>query len=123
MLVIPIVDAAAYVERYAQPDKARTGLGASEDAWTVPYWWVDGGLSVQALLYAVVDAGLGALFFGQFEHERKVLDHFGVPAGLRALGTVAIGHPTPEALQRGAEGSAARRTRRPPADAIHRGVW
>src|SRR4051794_13398036 len=35
VLVVPIVDPAAYARRYAEADKAATGLGAV-DAWTVP---------------------------------------------------------------------------------------
>ncbi len=97
VLVIPLVSPSAYVDRYAEPDKVRTGLGKSSQAWGVPYWFIDGGMVVQNLLLAVHSAGdLGALFFGLFDNERAVLDHFGVPADLRALGTVAIGFPGPE---------------------------
>ena len=38
--------------RYAEEDKARTGLGAGADAWAVPYWWVDGGMAAMTLLLA-----------------------------------------------------------------------
>src|SRR4051812_38980248 len=41
VLIIPVADPAAYVERYGEPDKARTGLGEGTDAWAVPYWYVD----------------------------------------------------------------------------------
>ena len=97
VLVIPLVSPAAYVDRYGEPDKARTGLGDSADAWGVPYWFVDGGMVVQNLLLSVHATGdLGALFFGLFDNERAVLDAFGVPAELRALGTVAVGFPGAE---------------------------
>src|SRR5688572_18956209 len=46
VIVVPCVSPAAYVTRYAEPDKTRTGLGTATDAWTVPYWWVDGGAAV-----------------------------------------------------------------------------
>ena len=81
MVVIPVVDPAAYSARYAEGDKVATGLGEGVDAWSVPYWWVDGGMAVHGLLLAAVDAGLGALFFGLFAHERAVLAALGVPAG------------------------------------------
>ncbi len=68
-VVVPVIDPDAYVERYAEGDKAATGLGEGADAWSVPYWWVDGGMAVHGLLLAAVDAGLGALFFGLFDHE------------------------------------------------------
>ena len=94
VLVVPYVEPGRYVERYAEPDKVRSGLGEGESAWSVPYWWVDGGAAVMALLLAAEAAGLGALLFGQFEHEPAVRREFGVPESQRALGTVALGHPT-----------------------------
>jgi nitroreductase len=117
VLVVPVVDPAAYAERYGQPDKARTGLG-EVGAWPVPYWWVDGGAAVQNLLLAAVDEGLGALLFGLFEAERAVLAAHGVPEGRRALGTVALGHPAPDE-----PGRSATRARRPLAEVVHRGRW
>jgi nitroreductase len=93
VLVLPYVDPARYVERYAEPDKARSGLGVGETAWDVPYWWVDGGAAVMAMLLCASARGLGSLFFGQFSHEPALRTEFGVPAGRRALGTVALGHP------------------------------
>lgn len=115
VLVVPVVDPELYASRYAEADKATTGLGVV-DAWPVPYWWVDGGAAVENLLLAAVAEGLGACFFGQFAHERAVLDAFGVPAGRRALGTVALGHPAP--AEPGRSQLRPRRT-----DTIHRGRW
>ncbi|MDQ2678513.1 MAG: nitroreductase family protein [Actinomycetota bacterium] len=92
VLVLPYVEPARYVERYSAPDKVHSGLGAGESAWPVPYWWVDGGAAVMAMLLAAESLGLGALFFGQFGHEESVRDAFGVPGDRRTLGTLAIGH-------------------------------
>jgi len=117
VLVVPIVDPDAYARRYAEADKAATGLG-DVDAWSVPYWWIDGGMAVQNLLLAAVDEGLGALLFGVFEHEPAVLDAFGVPPGRRALGVIALGHPAPDE-----PGASAARPRRSLADVTHRGRW
>jgi nitroreductase len=117
VLVVPVTSAEAYAERYAEADKRSTGLGAV-DAWPVPYWWVDGGMAVENLLLAAVAEGLGACFFGQFDHERAVLDALGVPEGRRALGTVALGHAAPDA-----PGRSAARPRRPAGDVVHRGGW
>ena len=119
LLVVPYVEAAAYVARYAKPDKARTGLGAAAEDWTVPYWWVDGGAAVMAMLVAAEGRGLGALFFGQFEHEPAVAAEFGVPAGRRALGTLAVGHPAGP----GRPSRSARRGRPDPLDRVHRAHW
>lgn len=93
LLLILTVDPSSYVARYGEVDKAATGLGASTDAWTVPYWWVDGGAAVENVLLAATALKLGACFFGQFEHEPAIAEHFGIPAQRRALGTIAVGHP------------------------------
>jgi nitroreductase len=117
VLVLPVVAPGSYAARYAETDKAATGLG-SEDAWPVPYWFVDGGMAVEAMLLAAVDEGLGALFFGLFDRERAVLDELAVPGDRRGLGVVALGHPAPDE-----PGASARRPRRPVADVVHRGGW
>jgi nitroreductase len=118
VLIVPLVSPEAYVDRYRQPDKTSTGLGASTDAWPVPYWWVDGGMAVEALLLGAVDAGLGALFFGLFDDEPAVLSALGVPSGWRALGAVALGWPAPDE-----PGRSAGRSRRSLAQVVHRGGW
>ncbi len=95
VLVVPWVEPQAYVDRYSEPDKAATGLGETPSRWPVPYWFVDGGAAVMTLLLGAVDVGLGALFFGLFDHEDAVRREFGVPEGMRAVGSVALGHPLP----------------------------
>ena len=115
VLVVPVVDPQAYASRYAEPDKAASGLD-SVDAWPVPYWWVDGGAGVENLLLACVAEGLGACFFGQFAHEGAVKDAFAIPADRRCLGTIALGHPAPDEPGRSAD-----RPRRP--HRVHRGRW
>lgn len=120
VLVVPVVDPGAYVARYAESDKAHTGLGAAPDDWPVPYWWVDGGAAVMAMLLAADDAGLGALLFGQFDHEPALATRFGIPDGRRAIGTVALGHPAPD----GRRPSRSATRGRPPIERIvHRGHW
>lgn len=118
VLVVVLVDPGAYPARYAEDDKSATGLGVGVDAWPVPYWWVDAGMVVQNLLLEVVDAGLGACFFGLFDHERPVLDAHGVPRGWRAVGTIALGHPAPSR-----PGRSAGRERPPLAEIARRGRW
>lgn len=119
VLIIPFTDATAYVTRYADADKAHTGLGASPDAWSTPYWWIDGGMAVMTVLLGAEELGLGALFFGLFEHEDAVKTAFGVPPELRALGAIALGHPA--AQQR--PSASALRPRTALGDAVHRGYW
>jgi nitroreductase len=117
-LVLVLVRPDAWVERYAEPDKASTGLGASADAWPVPYWWVDAGMASEHLLLGAVEAGLGACFFGPFGHEDRVLADLGVPDGWRLVGTVALGHPAPDP-----PGLSASRPRPSVDEVLHRGRW
>lgn len=118
VVIVPLVAPGAYPARYAEPDKAPTELGEGTEAWPVPYWWVDGGMGVHGLLLAAADAGLGALFFGLFEHEAAVLAALGVPPGWRAPGAVALGWPAPDE-----PGRSAGRPRPPLDSVIHRGHW
>jgi nitroreductase len=122
LLVLPLADPQAYVTRYAEPDKAQSGLGEGADRWPVPYWWADTAMAVQNLLLACTDHGLGALYFGIFRNEAEVLAELGVPTGLRPVGAVAIGYPTPDALAQ-LEGSPRTRTRRPLDQIVHRNGW
>lgn len=117
-LVLVTVRPDTYVERYAEPDKARAGLGESAEAWPVPYWWVDAGAVAQNLLLAVVDAGLGACLFGPFEHEAAVGAAFGVPDDWRLVATVAVGHRAPSPPGRSAD-----RPRRPLDEIRHHNHW
>lgn len=96
VVVVPLIEPAAYTRRYALPDKVAAGLDEL-DAWPVPYWWIDGGAAVQNILLAAVGEGLGASLFGLFVNEAEILETFGVPEGRRALGGLTIGYPLPEA--------------------------
>ena len=119
VLIVALVRPDAWPERYREPDKLATGLGSGTDAWPVPYWWVDGGMAVEHLLLGATGAGLGACFFGCFEREAAVLAALGVPAGWRALGTVAVGHPAAT----DAAGRSVARGRRPLTEVLHRAGW
>jgi len=62
VVVVPCSSKAAYLSRYAQPDKGWTDR--DEARWPVPYWWVDAGMAALLVLQTAVDEGLGACFFG-----------------------------------------------------------
>uniref|UniRef100_UPI000DF75CEB nitroreductase family protein n=1 Tax=Desertihabitans aurantiacus TaxID=2282477 RepID=UPI000DF75CEB len=49
-----------YAERYAEADKRR----AAAEGFAAPWWWVDAGMSVLAMLLTVTETGLAACFFG-----------------------------------------------------------
>jgi nitroreductase len=119
LLIIPVVDPQAYVARYAESDKQKSGLGSGADAWPVPYWTVDGAFAAMLMQLAALDEGLGVLFFGLFGHASAVMAEFGVPPGLQPIGSLAIGHPDD-----GDEpGRSASRARRSSERIIHRGGW
>lgn len=121
VLVIPCARPQAYVERYAEPDKARAGLGEDIDHWPVPYWHVDGGMAAMAVLLAAVDEGLGALFFGLFDHEGAVRTELAIPDDRQPLGVIAIGHAAPDDAT--APGRSAHRPRPALDEVVHRGGW
>ena len=110
------------MDRYAEPDKASTGLGRSADDWPVPYWLVDTAMSSMLMLLGAVDQGLGALFFGIFDHEAELLADLGVPEGHRPIGTIAVGYRSTEPGADRPSRSLAR-GRRPFEDVVHRGGW
>jgi nitroreductase len=119
VLVLPYVAPGRYVERYSRDDKTHSGLGDGVEKWSVPYWWVDGGAAVMAMLLAAEAEGLGALLFGQFDHEPALRHAFGVPPDRRALGTIALGHPTGDDRP----SRSALHGRPQPAGRVHRGGW
>lgn len=123
VLILFFADPTAYLDRYAEPDKAPTGLGTRTEAWPTPYWTVDSSMGVMLALLAVEERGLGALFFALFNGEQAVREHFGVPAHLQAIGVMAIGHPSPAEGPEAGPGRSAGRARRPLSDVVHRGRW
>lgn len=120
VLVVVYADPGAYVDRYAEPDKAATGLGRSPAAWPVPYWTVDAAFAAMVLQLAAVDAGLGVLFFGLFDRADAVAGALSVPPGREAVGTVALGWPDPDADE---AGRSAGRRRRALSEVVHRSGW
>jgi nitroreductase len=120
VLVLPCALPAVYVARYGEPDKVGTGLGAGAGAWPVPYWFVDTGMAAMAMLLAAVDQGLGACFFGLFEHEPAIKDALGIPTDVRPVGTIALGHPAAEADR---PSRSTGRGRRALDEVVHRGGW
>jgi hypothetical protein len=62
LLVVPLACKAAYLDRYAEPDKGWTDR--EEGRWPVPYWYIDTGFAALLMLLTAVDEELGGLFFG-----------------------------------------------------------
>ncbi len=119
VIVVPCSCKAAYLDRYAEPDKGWTDR--DEARWPVPYWHLDTAMASLLILQTVVDEGLGALFFGiPAERVADVRRTFAIPDDHDPIGAIAIGHP---AARPGPAGSAARRARRGVDDVVHRGRW
>jgi nitroreductase len=122
VIALAFADPGAYVQRYAEPDKVRSGLGGSAADWPTPYWTVDASMAVMTLLLAAEEIGLGALFFGVFQGEQALRAALAIPDGLELIGAIALGWPMP-ATPTGGAGLSAGRPRRRPAEVIHRGGW
>lgn len=120
VVVLPLQDPDAYVARYAEPDKAESGLGTGPDAWPVPYWTVDSAFATMNVLLSATAAGLGAWFFGVFSGERELLSSLGVPEGVSTIGAFTLGYPLDDAPS---SGSVRSRTRRSQEDTVRWGSW
>jgi nitroreductase len=82
-----------YRDRYSEPDKL--GPDGEQIQWPVPYWWVDAGASMMAVLLAAVDEGLAAGFLGV--HSVPDLSALlGIPDDFHPIGVVTVGHPAPD---------------------------
>jgi nitroreductase len=111
--IVVCVSESAYHQRYQEPDK--TDANDREIDWPVPYWWVDAGASMMAILLAAVDEGLGAGFLGVQSFE-GLAEHLGIPAHVAPIGVITIGHPAPDRRS-----SSLDRGRRP--EVVHREQW
>ena len=121
VLILPLSNRQAYLDRYSQPDKAGFDLEQAEN-WPVPYWDIDAGMASMLILLAAIDEGLAAWFFGISSGEKALLERFGVPETFKPIGVIALGYPAstdPLALT----ASAARIRRRPTESLMHRNGW
>jgi nitroreductase len=124
VVVVPCSSKAAYVERYAEPDKGWTDR--DESRWSMPYWHLDTAMASLLILQTAVDEGLGGCFSGiPPEREAAVRREFGVPDDHDPIGVITLGHPAPAdgPHRTGAAGSPTRRARRPLTEVVHRGRW
>lgn len=82
-----------YRDRYSEPDKL--GEDGSTIEWPIPYWWVDAGASMMAVLLAAVDEGLAAGFLGV--HSVPALSALlEIPEHFHPIGIVTVGHAAPD---------------------------
>jgi len=93
VLIVPCTSEKAYHCRYQEKDKVDEA--GEEIDWPVPYWFMDIGCAVMALLLAVVDEGLAAGFAGT-HHLDKLQELLGIPAEVTPVGVIPVGHPAPD---------------------------
>jgi nitroreductase len=118
VIVLPLASKDAYLDRYAEPDKGWTDR--DEARWPVPFWYVDAAFASMLMLLAVVDEGLGAVFFGMFPpNVARMREAFGIPEEWEPIGAIALGHRDRDPII----GSAATRPRKALSEVVHRGRW
>lgn len=118
VLVLVWTSPEAYLDRYARADKGWTDRDPAR--FSAPYWFVDAGMAAMAALLSVVDAELGACFFGvPPDCVGAVRDHFGVPEDQLSVGVVSVGYPTPALTGQ----SRSHLRRRPREERVHEGRW
>ena len=113
--IVVCVSADAYRRRYQEEDK-RTGH-RSAAPWPGPYWWVDAGATLMAVLLAAVDERLAAGFLGvhALPGLSALLD---IPDQVAPVGVVTVGHPAPDRRS-----GSLRRGKRPRAEVAHSERW
>ncbi len=90
---IPCVSEAIYHRRYQEADKIDDD--GREIDWPIPYWWVDVGATMQNIMLAAVDAGLGSGFAGA--DDVPALKHaLGLPDEFAPIGVMPVGIAVPD---------------------------
>jgi FMN reductase [NAD(P)H] len=111
---------ADYHERYTKEDKLVEGR---EIEWPVPYWYVDAGAAMMALLMAAIDEGLASGFLGvPVEKQAELRRMLELPDDVDIVGIATLGRPAPD--PRWSEvTSRATQPRRRPGDVVHWERW
>ncbi len=119
VVIVPCSSKAAYLSRYAEPDKGWEDR--AEARWPVPFWHMDAAMASLLILQTAVDEGLGACFFGiPVDRVAAVRTEFAIADEFDPVGVITLGHRVTDT---GNAGSPARRARKPLEDIVHRGTW
>jgi len=89
---IPCVSEAIYHRRYQEPDKVQAD--GTEFDWPVPFWWVDIGATMQNIMLAAVNEGLGSGFVGPDIDPLRT--YLGIPDEFVPIGVMPVGRPLPD---------------------------
>ena len=93
--LIPCVAEAVYHRRYREPDKLRDD--GSEIDWPIPCWWVDVGATMQTVMLAAVDEGLGCGFIGgDADAIAELKRYLAIPDEFTPIGVMPVGRPLPD---------------------------
>lgn len=79
-----------YRDRYSEPDKL--AADGSQIEWPVPYWWIDAGAALMAVLLQTVNENLAAGFLG-VHSVPNLASLLNIPADHSPIGVTTIGHP------------------------------
>jgi nitroreductase len=119
VVILPCSSKAAYLRRYAEPDKGWTDQ--DEARWPKPFWHMDAAMAALLILQTAVDEGLGSCFFGIPPlRDQAVRRAFGIPDDFDPVGVITIGH---RAGGEQPSGSPRTRKRRELSTLVHRGRW
>lgn len=83
------VEPERYRQRYTEVDKDPSALDR------IPWWWVDGGAALMAVLLAAVDEGISAGFLGG-HRTGGVSEILDIPPEVLVLGVVTLGPSAPD---------------------------
>ena len=109
-----------YHARYQQQDKLAI-TGGKEIEWPAPYWYVDAGAAVMALMFAAIDEGLATAIFGVTDVPalRRALD---LPDDLHFVAVVTMGYAA-EADEPSKGASVFSQRRKPRGEVVHWERW
>jgi nitroreductase len=110
-----------YHERYQSPDKLKI-TGGREIEWPAPYWYVDAGAAVMALMLAAIDEGLDTAIFGTTD-AAALQEILGLPDDLRFVVVVTMGYPTAAPDEASASSSVFSRRRKPREEVVRWERW
>lgn len=110
-----------YHDRYRSPDKLKI-TGGTEIEWPAPYWYVDAGAAVMALMLAAIDEGLDTAIFGTTD-AAALREIIGLPDDLRFVAVVTMGYPAEARDEASASSSVFSRRRKPRAEVVRWERW
>lgn len=113
--IVISVSEKVYRDRYSEPDKL--GADGSQIEWPVPYWWVDAGAAMMAVLLAAVDEGLAAGFLG-VHSVPDLASLLGIPDHFHPIGVVTIGYAAPDRRS-----GSLQRPKKTPAEVVFHDHW